>query len=308
MVLEIEKDYKMLIKEFENNLTTPIYAAYRVKQRTDNGFESISEDTLLRYLRMIMNFQRKIEYSIQSTKKIYSKTNLSKRLETIGAELIARLCNNKKSYGTVVFYLDNTYQVFGIIPLLKMAHKDLLTPINSQNCFKNCYCAYLGLKMLNTSLIEFEEELRLISALTSYPIKKRILLKNQLVINDFEEVAISLEEAESNTESNHFKDTVSRCRDAVEILVAQIRKKCTGEKTEKHFAVDLGKIVKLGLLDEATKKLTQGVYSFLSLKGSHKYDKSKVTVYDAESSLQSTYSLVEMLLKKFSEFKKSKKK
>lgn len=98
----------------------------------------------------------------------------------------------------------------------------------------------------------------------------------------------------------------SRCRDAVEIFIASIREKETQEKTGRHFATDLAKLARIEVFDEATQRLTQGVYSFLSLKGSHKYDASKVTVYDAETSLKETYSLIEMLLKKLSEYEKSR--
>jgi hypothetical protein len=94
----------------------------------------------------------------------------------------------------------------------------------------------------------------------------------------------------------------------VEIFVAFIRERETGEKTDKHFATDLGKIVKIEVFDEAIQRLAQGVYSFLSIKGSHKYDAEKVTIYDAETSLNETYSLLEMLLQKYLELKKAKKK
>jgi hypothetical protein len=155
-------------------------------------------------------------------------------------------------------------------------------------------------------LVEFEEELRLIGALTTYPIEKKITLKQTLVLNGFTEVAVSLEEAESNVEAEHFKDSVSRCRDAIEIFVASARERETGEKTEKHFSTDLAKIVNAGVFDESVQKLAQGVYSFTSLKGSHKYDASKITVYDAETALEQTYSLVEMLVKRYLQPKKEK--
>ena len=154
-----------------------------------------------------------------------------------------------------------------------------------------------GLKFLRPILIEFEEELRLISALTTYPIEKKNQLKNQLIANDFQEVAISLEEAETNVESEHFKDCVGRCRDAIEIFISTIREKEIGEKTDKHFSTDLGKIAKIEVFDEATQRLAQGIYSFLSLKGSHKYEAEKVTVYDAETSLNETYVII--TIKKF---------
>lgn len=155
-------------------------------------------------------------------------------------------------------------------------------------------------------MIELEEEFRLIGALTTYPIEKKTALKSQLVIYDLVEVAISLEEAESNVEVEHFKDCISRCRDAIESFIAFVREKETGEKTEKHFATDLGKLVKAEIFDEGVQKLAQGVYSFTSLKGSHKYDESRVTVYDAETALKETYSLLEMLLRKYEELKKTK--
>jgi len=164
------------------------------------------------------------------------------------------------------------------------------------------------LKSAKSSLIELEEEFRLIGALTSYPINRKKRLKHSLIIKDFEEVAVSLEEAESNVEAEHFKDCVSRCRDAIEIFVAFVRESETGEKTEKHFATDLAKLVKIGVFDVGTQRLAQGVYSFLSLKGSHKYDAKKVLVYDSETSLKETYSLLEMLLKKYSDFMKARKK
>jgi hypothetical protein len=108
-------------------------------------------------------------------------------------------------------------------------------------------------------------------------------------------------------EAEHFRDVVSRCRDAVEIFIASTREKETGEKTERHFASDLGKLVKLEIFDKATGRLAQGNYSFLSLKGSHKYDAKKVTIYDAETALGTTYSLIEMLLKKYLDLKKAGK-
>ena len=105
---------------------------------------------------------------------------------------------------------------------------------------------------------------------------------------------------------NTSKISVSRCRDALEIFIASVREQETGEKTDKHFATDLGKLAKLGVFDEASQKLAQGLYSFLSLKGSHKYDSKKVEIYDAETSLKETYAIIEMLLEKLSEYRKRK--
>jgi hypothetical protein len=301
MVLEIEDDYNSILKEFQRNLAPVQYTAYG--ERADCGFAEVTEQDLLSLIRRIMNFQRKIEYSINTAKKLLSNVFDSGRLIEICNKLIDRLCDEKRSYEELS-YNDANYNVMGVIPLLKISHKSFLQLPNSKACLRNAYSAYHGFKLLKSILIELEEELRLVSALTTYPIEKITVLKNQLVVNDFEDVAISLEESESNLENEHFKDCVSRCRDALEFFIAQIRQRKTGEKTERHFATDLGKIAKIEVFDEATQKLAQGVYSYLSLKGSHKYDSSKVSIYDAETALKETYSLIEMLLKKLLEYKK----
>jgi hypothetical protein len=44
----------------------------------------------------------------------------------------------------------------------------------------------------------------------------------------------------------------------------------------------------------------------LALKGSHKYDASKVLIYEAEYALEQTYNLLELLLKAYREYKKRK--
>jgi len=302
MVSEIEEDYHRILKSFESYVD-PTEGYYR--------FKKISENELLKLLRDVMNFQRKLEYFIEFTIRLSKNTEYTKRLREIADKLLNKL-SNVKEIDTVGFWhyqsagsYQDEFNIVGVIPELKQSHKDFLHN-NETSSRRSCYCAYFGFKSLSSNLIEMEEELRLIGALTTYPIEKKTRLKHQLVINDFEEVAVSLEEAESNVESEHFKDSVSRCRDAVEILIAFVREQETGEKTERHFATDLAKIVKIGVFDEGTQKLAQGIYSFLSLKGSHKYDAKKVTVYDAETALKETYSLIEMLLKKYLDLKKDK--
>ena len=300
MISEIEEDYNKILKKFESHLSNE--NAYR--------FKELSEEYLLKLLRDVMNFQRKLEYFIESTYRLAKEVALVKRLEEIADKLLKKLSADEIE-NVVKFYSPgygyNEYMVKGVISRLQDSHKKLLYGDTSDSK-RFCYCSYFAFKLLQSDLIEIEEEMRLIGALTAYPIEKKTKLKHQLVINDFEEVAVSLEEAESNVETEHFKDCVSRCRDAIEIFVSLVRENETGEKTERHFAADLGKLVKIEVFDVGVQRLAQGVYSFLSLKGSHKYDAKKVSVYDAETSLKETYSLLEMLLNKYSDFKKQEKK
>jgi hypothetical protein len=302
MISEIESDYEQILESFETHLS----------QETVLRFKDMTEEYVLKLLRRMMNFQKKLEYFVTSTLRLTSKTRYNTdRLKEIRDRVLARLESNT-AFETVKFYSGSfmsyeEIEVLGIIPLLESSHRYLLKE-NKGRSQRLCYCGYFGFKLMRSDLIELEEELRLISALTTYPIENKLKLKNQLVMHEFEEVAVSLEEAESNIENEHFKDSVSRCRDALEIFVAFIRERETGEKTDKHFATDLGKIVKIEVFDEAIQRLAQGVYSFLSIKGSHKYDAKKVTIYDAETSLNETYSLLEMLLQKYLDLKKTKKK
>lgn len=303
MISEIEGDYDSILKSFEKNMSS-----YERHYR----FDEISEDELLTLTRSVMKFQRKLEHFLASIDKLAKETGYKERLKKITGLLFMKLSSEEK-LGTIEFWKleDNPdyleiRDLNGVITELKRSHRNFLHR-ETKNYRRSCFCAYFGLKSVKMSLIEVEEELRLIGALTTHPIKKQIMLKNQLVVNGFEEVAVSLEEAESNVEAEHFKDCLSRCRDAVEIFVASIREKETGEKTERHFATDLGKTVKIGIFDVATQRLAQGVYSFLSVKGSHKYDAKKVSVYDAETSLKETYSLLEMLLKRYLDLRKSRK-
>jgi len=304
MISEIEKDYDEILKSFEKNLTREV--VYR--------FKEISEEELLEITRKIMNFQRKIEYFVSSTIELAKKAEIIKRLEKIANNVLDKLTDDSSTFDTVKFksspeshsYITER-DVKGVLPLLRSAHVNLLNEYDEETR-RLCYCAYFCLKLIRPDLIELEEELRLISALTAFPISQKIALKHQLVIDDFEEVAVSLEEAESNVAEEHFKDCVSRCRDAIEIFIASIREKETGEKTERRFATDLGKLVKVGIFEEGDRRLAQGVYSYLSLKGSHKYEPKRVTIYDAETALKETYSLLVMLLKKYKDFQKRLKK
>jgi len=294
MISEIEENYSSILKKFRK---------YLKHEGVKIAIRDFSEDELVSLLRDVVRFRKRIEYSLYSAKKLVKNTIHFKKLERIAEDLSAKF-SSEATIDLVTVY-STQENVLGAISNLKKAHQYLLhgSSLASKRKF---YCAYVAFRLLQHDLIELEEEMRLINALTTYPIEKKIELKGRLVSENFEEVAISLEEAEANIEEEHFKDCISRCRDAVEIFVLIVRERETGEKTEKRFSIDFGKLVKQGVYDEAIQRLAQGVYSFLSLKGSHKYDEKKVTVYDAEIALQETYSLIEMLFQKYIDFKKSK--
>jgi hypothetical protein len=300
-VLEIDEEYNNLLELF--NTLVVFNTAYYY-----GGIQPPLEKDLLNLIRKTMSFQRKIENSnISIQKQNYKKVINMVRLDAIAARIVSRFTDEKACFDRINLQNRESLGVAGVLPELNEAHQHILKESRKSAYAESgvsLYKAYHGFRLLYPIIIEFEEEMRLISALTIYPIEKKSLLKNQLVVNSFEQVAVSLEEAESNVEIEHFKDCVGRCRDALEVFTALLREKATGERTEMAFSIDLGKLVKVGVFDEATQRITQGIYSFLSIKGSHKYDASKVTVYDAETSLKETYSIIEMLLKKISEYNK----
>ena len=299
MISEIDEEYHEILKEFEKRLEKNLFY----------GFKAISEDEILFLLRKTMKFQRKIEITLESVTRLAEKTKYISRLQEIVNKIYYILSTEKRIDTIRLWFYDNSpstginEDVHGVIFEINKSHEEFLHD-NLTNYRRSCYRAYFSFKLLYTDLIEMQEELRLVGALSTYPIEKKIGIKENLVSKNFEEVAISLEEAESNVEIEHFKDCVSRCRDAVEIFVSLVKEKELGEKTEKHFSIDLAKITKYGIYDDAINRLAQGIYSFLGLKGSHKYDEKKVTIYDAETALQETYSLLDMLLKRYFEYKK----
>ena len=74
MISDVEEDYFCILNFFEKyvNLKDGYFR-----------FNSISENDLLKLLRRVMNFHRKIEYFITSTKRLAKKEKITQRLEGI---------------------------------------------------------------------------------------------------------------------------------------------------------------------------------------------------------------------------------
>jgi hypothetical protein len=82
MISEIENDYENIVKSFESHLTPEEH--YR--------FEKISENELLKMLRAVMRFQRRIEESLVSVERIASETAYAKRLGAFSEGVLYKLC------------------------------------------------------------------------------------------------------------------------------------------------------------------------------------------------------------------------
>lgn len=300
LILELEDDYNRVTANFES-----LFNAVRVISASGNP-----EDELQKTLRSVIGFQHKVEEDLDFVEKLAEKTKYPKRVESYAQDIITKL-NSQKIVDKVKVYPDFDYlgetgtaNAYGVILSLKFASNRL-----SAGDWKNlrilCQVAAEVVKSLRINLIEFEMEMRHIGVLTIFPIEKKVALKSRLLTNGFEEVVVSLEQAEScltdgiSNEGNR-KNCISRSRDAIECFVATIRENVTKEKSEKHFYTDNTRLMKFGLYNNQMMQLIQGVYAFCSTdKGSHKFGPQEITVVDAEEAMQETYSLIEILLRHY---------
>ena len=199
--------------------------------------------------------------------------------------------------------------VVGIVPILKFAHSSLLSGEWDKSA-KVSSVGYVAFKSLSLDLPELEADMRLVGWLTAVPSEKKIAFRNKLSVNGFQDVVVSLEQAESNFEEGlnhegHCKDCINHCRDAIENFVATVRVKVADNRTENVFRKDNQKLADIGLYDEETRRLAQGVYSFCSSdKGKHKFKASKITLDDCVEAMQETYLLLEILLRNYLAFEK----
>lgn len=164
--------------------------------------------------------------------------------------------------------------------------------------------AFQKFRRIRSWMYQILEDVRLIYALRIYPIEEKMALKSTLTDYGFMEVTKCLEQAEEHLAEKHFKDCITRCREALEktgasILVTE-KKKPSG-----YFATDMGTLSGLGIVNKEVKKLTEATYSYLSEVGAHGRG-GKVTLGDTHYAMKETYMRIDILLKKYSKFLQKK--
>jgi hypothetical protein len=127
-------------------------------------------------------------------------------------------------------------------------------------------------------------------------------LKDGLLRHGFREVVEYLEDAEKNLYMSppHLKDTLSNSRNAVESMLYELLRRHTITPVKK-FSIDLSELNKKDkeLVDEGTKALLQGTYSFLSVRGSHAFSPTESKdLSDAEFGLDQTYRMLSHIMTK----------
>ena len=263
-------------------------------------------------IRSLMRFQRNVEYTVSEAIRIVDlkdKHMPSKQtylLESLLGPPVGldysqlRKAKEPKIYDRLVEIGNRITNDLGkktgnIIDELKSSLKNVLNN-NSMTARGYWIRAHDLFEEAHVDIIEFEEELKFLALVLAYPIAKKIELKSLLGLEGYDSVEQKLEEVDTYTSVKHWRDVISRCRDSIELFCATLRKVKLGEESEKRFVSDLNALNKKGIIDEAEQKLINGIYSFLSVKGSQDYDEKKVTPYDAEIAVEETYSLMEMLL------------
>lgn len=295
LVLDLESEYSLVLKNFDS-----VYRDLRDSNLTSDPFSDL-ESTL----KSVINFQHKIEQSINYILPLAQKTSYPKRAESYGQAILARIAGEIVDQVTVyegMSYIGNRLSVnaFDVIQTLELTKKCL-----SDLRFAQLYCqaACEVFKNIRTDLIQFELEMRHIGALTIFPIDQKAGLKTRLSLNDLAEVRVSLEQAESSftegiNDEGKRKNCISRSRDAIELFVATLRERVVQEKTERSFHGDNVRLMKAEFYDNHIMQFLQGVYALCSTdKGSHKFGPQEITIIDAEEALRETYTAVNILLR-----------
>jgi hypothetical protein len=174
-----------------------------------------------------------------------------------------------------------------------------------QNITRQSYqSAVIEFYEIKIPLLAILEDIKLIQALRVYPIEEKVELKSQLSDNGFVEVVKCLDEAECNIAENnpsHRKDIVDRSREAIDKFVATTLTK-EGRKPSDMFNTDIGTFSGLGIISKEEKKIVEATWSYLSEAGPHGR-KGELTLGDVNFAVRDTYVVIDLLLKRYCEFK-----
>ena len=247
-----------------------------------SAYSGLLEHRTVKYLSEVikaaLSFQRSIELLFEDIKKL-SDEKTKYYINRIDGNVFAirwRLASSEK-FNTVCEYIDlGEYEG-----------------------------AFKRFRLIRSLMYQILEDVKLIYALRIYPIEEKMALKSMLTDYGFVEVTKCLEEAERNLAEKHFKDCITRCREALEktaaSLLAAEKKKPSG-----YFATDIGTLRGLGIFDKEVKKLTEATYSYLSEVGAHGRG-GKLTLGDAHYAMKETYMRIDILLKKYTAYLAKKK-
>jgi hypothetical protein len=157
------------------------------------------------------------------------------------------------------------------------------------------------LRDMEIRFIQLYGDLRLMSGLNTFSISQRTKVNDDLLKEGFEAVVAYLDHAERNLRAEHpphWKDALSNCRNALEETVHGLMRieRLTITKSWSNDLADLSK-ERPNLIDDATKKMLQGIYGYLSDLGSHAFTKiAEDNVEPVEFGFDQTYRVLAHVL------------
>lgn len=296
---------EQVIKNVEDRYTSLLNYFVKLKDQT-----SIKEDEAEECIKKVASFQRFLEQTTEEL-LLYQNNTYFPRVKSELHEVINKLTTRIVIYSESVDsdrYIPgvrrvdnyNYYDEYeGILPESKqllerttLGYKE--APLRSLNAMIRI------LKVeLHPTLLELYEDLHLIGNLTTISADVRLDIQNQLMGCSFDKVATYLNDAEARLLESppKYKDCLSNCRHALEQLLEDITK-AEGVQTQQRFNIDILEFSKKkpDLLDEANAKYIQGIYHYISLKGSHPYSDINQATKEAEFGLTQTFTAVSRFL------------
>ena len=215
---------------------------------------------------------------------------------------------NSDSYGIG----DNTSvdPNHGIIPDIKIAIKRFYD--SDYEAMKTKLLAIENLinSDINLDLIELYEYIKQLLETAIIDSEDRTLIQRKLYDNGFGKVLDYLEQAQNNLLiakiDVDYKNSLGNCRNALEEILKEIMDK-KGLTSNTHFSTNVQDFSKKHpeLLDNANAALLQGVYNFLSLKGSHIYNDINEEIKETELGINQTYTVISQFVDRYLSIKKS---
>lgn len=153
---------------------------------------------------------------------------------------------------------------------------------------------------MELDLVELYADVRLLTELSIFPVEQRMRVKDELLRHGFREVVEYLESAEQNlvVVPPHLKDALNNSRLALESMLYELIHR-EGISPVKKFSIDLDELCQKrpDIVDDAAKRLIQGVYSYLSLRGSHAFLSGEgKNASESEFGLGEIYRVLSLLL------------
>jgi hypothetical protein len=277
--------------------------------------QNYAEPEILDLLKLIVDFQRKIEYHKEAM-TIFSDNPYFKR--TIGSfETIIGYFQTETTLREVYTsrYADS-FQVYHSNAISDFQYSDVMQGINFETKemlvrtrARSISAVQRSLSMmddflhekLHPALIELYGDLRLLASLMIFPVEQKMKIKDILLEKGFDSIVEFLETAEHNYVQvpPHLKDTLSNCRNALEAMVTTLVTR-TDQKPTQRFSTDMATLLNTGLLDRETKDVVLSVWSYLSMKGSHSYSQvDKKSISDVDFGIEQTYRIISQMLTKY---------